>query len=75
MAKVTNLVILNPADKTRMYSVAIGQGAPTDVDDVINTDLKSYPIGSQYTDTAAKKFYVRTGETGASADWTSVAGA
>lgn len=75
MAKVTNLVILNPADKTRMYSVAIGKGKPTDADDVINTDLKSYPIGSQYTDLTAKKLYVRTGETGAADDWSDVAGA
>ena len=73
MAKVTDLVILNPADKTRMFSVAIGKGAPADADDVIN--VKDFPIGSQYTDLAAKKFYVRTGNTGAAADWTSIAGA
>ena len=71
MAKVTDLVILNPADKTRMFSVAIGKGAPAD--DVIN--VKDFPIGSQYTDLTAKKFYVRTGNTGAAADWTSIAGA
>ena len=70
MAKVTNLVVLNPADKTRMYSVAIGKGAPADTDDPINTDLKTFPIGSQYTDLTGKKFYVRTGETKAATDWT-----
>ena len=77
MAKVTDLVILNPADKTRMFSVAIGKGAPADADDVINVNVnvKDFPIGSQYTDLAAKKFYVRTGNTGAAADWTSIAGA
>ena len=42
MAKVTNLVILNPADKTRMYSVAIGKGVPTDTDDPINTNVKDF---------------------------------
>ena len=72
MAKVTELVILNPADKTRMYSVATGKGAPADADDPINTDLKSFPVGSQYTDLTAKKFYVRTGSTAAAADWTSI---
>lgn len=72
MAKVTNLVILNPADKTRMYSVATGKGAPTDADDPINADLKTFPIGSQYTDLTGKKFYVRTGETAEAADWTNI---
>lgn len=75
MAKVTNLAILNPADKTRMYSVATGKGAPADADDVINVDLKSFPVGSQYTDLTAKKFYVRTAGEGKSTDWTSIAGA
>lgn len=75
MAKVTDLVILNPADKTRMFSVAIGKGALADADDVINVNVKDFPIGSQYTDLTAKKFYVRTGNTGAAADWTSIAGA
>ena len=75
MAKVTELVILNPADKTRMYSVATGKGAPADTDDPINTDLKSFPVGSQYTDLTAKKFYVRTGNTAAAADWTAISGA
>ena len=72
MAKVTNLVILNPADKARMYSVAIGKGVPTDVDDPINTNVRDYPIGSQYTDLAGKKLYVRTDNKGVAADWTSV---
>ena len=72
MAKVTDLIILNPADKTRLYSVATGNGAPTDTDDIINTDLKTFPVGSQYTDLTGKKFYVRTGKTKAAADWTSI---
>ena len=33
MAKIENLTILNPADKTHLYAVAIGKGAPADVDD------------------------------------------
>lgn len=74
MAKVTNLVILNPADKTRMYSVAIGKGAPADEDDLINISVKDFPVGSQYTDVTGKKFYVRTDEKGVAADWTEVAG-
>lgn len=73
MAKVTNLAILNSSDKTRMYSVATGNGVPTDADDPINNDIKSFPIGSQYTDLTGKKFYVRTGKTLAAADWTAIA--
>lgn len=72
MAKVTNLAILNPADKTRMYSVVIGKGVPTDTDDPINTNVKDFPIGSQYTDLTGKKFYVRTNNKGVAADWTAV---
>ena len=75
MAKVTKLSILNPADKTRMYTVAIGEGAPTDTDDVLVADVKKFPVGSQYTDTKAKKFYVRMAKAKAAADWTNIAGA
>lgn len=70
MAKVTNLVVLNPADKTRMYSVVIGKGAPSDKDDPINSNTKDFPIGSQYTDLTEKKMYVRTDNKGVAADWT-----
>lgn len=72
MAKVTNLVILNPADKTRMYSVVTGKGVPTEATDPIVADVKTYPVGSQYTDLAGKKFYIRTDNKGAAADWTAV---
>lgn len=73
MAKVTNLAILNPADKTRMYSVAIGKGAPTDADDTIIADVRTFPVGSQYTDLTGKKFYVRTDSKGVAADWSTQA--
>ena len=75
MAKVEKISILNPSDKTRMYTVAIGEGAPTDADDVIVTDVRKFPIGSQYTDTKGKKFYVRTAKDKAAADWTNITGA
>lgn len=75
MAKVTNLVILNPADKTRMYSVAIGNGTPADADDPIVSDVRSYPVGSQFIDLTAKKFYIRTAKTKASTDWVEAASA
>lgn len=75
MAKVEKLSILNPSDKTRMYTVAIGEGAPTDADDVIVTDVRKFPIGSQYTDTKGKKFYVRTAKAKAVEDWTNITGA
>lgn len=76
MAKVEELVVLNPADKTRMYSVATGKGAPADADDPIVSDVKTFPVGSQYTDLTNKKFYVRmvVSATPAASDWTSVSG-
>lgn len=68
---VTNLAILNPADKTRHYSVATGKGAITNTDTPA-TDLTTFPVGSQYTDLTGKKFYIRTGAEGAATDWTEV---
>ena len=65
---VTNLVVLNPADKTRHFSVALGEGAPA-ASDAIVTDVKTYPIGSQYTDKTNKNFYVRVAEAKAAEDW------
>ena len=75
MAKVESLSILNPADKTRMYSVCTGKGVPTDKDDPLVADIKTFPVGSQYTDLTGKKFYVRTGNTKESTDWTSTGAA
>lgn len=72
MAKIQKLIILNPSDKTRMYSVATGHGAPADADDPIVTEKKKFPVGSQYTDLVGKKFYVRTAVAGVVADWTAV---
>lgn len=72
MAKVTNLAILNPADKTRMYSVAVGNGAPTDVDDPIVSQVNTFPVGSQYTDLTSKSFYVRVAKNLVAADWNKV---
>ena len=72
MAKVTDLVVLNPADKTRHYSVAMGKGVPTDVTDPLVADIRTFPNGSQYTDLTGKKFYVRMAETGAASDWNAI---
>ena len=69
MAKITELTILNPADKTRMFSVATGKGTVSDVTDPIVTNVKDFPIGSQYTDLTGKKFYVRVAGAKAVADW------
>ena len=68
---VTNLIILNPADKTRHFSVTLGEGAPA-ASDAIVTDIKTYPIGSQYTDKTNKNFYVRVAGAKAVADWQKV---
>lgn len=75
MAKIENLVILNPADKTRMYSVATGKGAPADADEPLVVNVKDYPVGSQFTDLTGKKFYVRTDKQGVVADWTGIGAA
>ena len=72
MAKITDLVILNPADKTRHYSVAMGKGIPSDATDPIVADVRTYPTGSQYTDLNGKKLYVRMAATGAASDWTAI---
>ena len=73
MAKITELTVINPADKARQYAVLTGKGAVADTDDPIVTNTHDFPVGSQYTDLTNKKFYVRTGKTGtAVADWTAV---
>ena len=74
MANVTNLVVLNSADKARHYSVAIGKGAISDNADPIVTNVALFPVGSQYTDLTNKKFYVRmaVSNTPVAADWTCI---
>lgn len=72
MAKIQNLVILNPSDKTRMYSVVIGKGAPADADEPLVVNVKDYPVGSQFTDLTGKKLYVRVDNKGVVADWVSI---
>lgn len=72
MAKVENLRVLNSADKVRHYSVVTGKGAISEVTDELVQDIKKFPIGSQYTDTTGKKFYVRTAADKTVADWTAV---
>ena len=74
MANVTNLVVLNSADKARHYSVAIGKGAISDNADPIVANVALFPVGSQYTDVTNKKFYVRTAvcATPVAADWTCI---
>lgn len=75
MAKIENLTILNPADKTHLYAVAIGKGAPTDVDDRLFTDTHVFKVGSQYTDLTDKKLYIRVDTKKAVADWAEIGGA
>lgn len=68
---LTSLHVLNPADKTRHYSVAMGEGTLAATDALV-TDVKTYPLGSQFTNLTSKKFYVRTAVEGATTDWTEV---
>lgn len=75
MAKITELVILNPSDKTRMYAVSTGKGAPANADDVIVTNVRDFPVGSQYTDLTGKKFFVRVAVNKAVADWKEIGAA
>ena len=75
MANVSDLLILNGADKVRHYSVCIGKGAIANATDPIVTDTRKFPIGSQYTDLTGKKFYTRVAAAKAAADWQVVGGA
>ena len=74
MAKILNLVILNSADKTRQYSVATGKGAISEANDHIVTNTRDFPVGSQYTDTVGRGFYVRCAAEGVVADWQAFGG-
>lgn len=71
MAKINELVILNPTDSSRMYAVATGKGAPAD-DNALAKDVRNFPVGSQYTDLEAKKFYIRTDKQKKGTDWTKI---
>lgn len=67
---LTNVKILNGSDKTRHYSVVIGNGAIAAVSDLLVSEVKVYPIGSTYTDLdAAGNFYIRVAAAKAVADW------
>lgn len=72
MAKIENLTILNPADKTHLYAVAIGKGAPADKDDRLITDTHVFKLGSQYTDLDGKKLYIRVATAKAVEDWAGI---
>lgn len=72
MAKIKNLTILNPADKTHLYAVAIGKGAPADDDDRLVTDTHVFKVGSQYTDLTGKKLYIRVDTKKVAADWAEI---
>lgn len=72
MAKIKNLTILNPADKTHLYAVAIGKGAPADVDARLVTDTHVFKVGSQYTDLNGKKLYIRVATEKVVDDWAEI---
>lgn len=75
MAKIEKLTILNPADKTHLYAVAIGKGAPAAVDTRLVTDTHVFKVGSQYTDLTGKKLYIRVDTKKALTDWAEIGGA
>lgn len=75
MAKIENLTILNPADKTHLYAVAIGKGAPADADDRLVTDTHVFKVGSQYTNLTGKKLYIRVDTKKTVTDWAEIGGA
>lgn len=66
----SNLIILNPADKTRHYTYASGEGAPVLADEMV-FNINKFPVGSQYIDTTTGDFYVRTvkSDPAVVADW------
>ena len=67
----TNVKILNPADKTRFYTVATGTGVPSTTTEELVANVKKFPIGSQYTDVAGN-FFVRIAAAAAVLDWKKV---
>lgn len=75
MAKIKNLTILNPADKTHLYAVAIGKGAPADANDRLVVDTHVFKVGSQYTDLDGKKLYIRVETKKVVTDWAEIGGA
>lgn len=75
MDKIEKLKILNPADKTHLYAVVIGNGAPADVDNRLVTDTHVFKVGSQYTDLTGKKLYIRMATKKVEADWVAIGGA
>ena len=72
MAKIENLTILNPADKTHLYAVVIGKGAPAAVDNRLITDTHVFKVGSQYTDLIDKKLYIRVDTKKVVTDWAEI---
>lgn len=75
MGKIENLTILNPADKTHLYAVAIGKGALADAGNRLVTDTHVFKVGSQYTDLTDKKLYIRVDTKKEVADWVEIGGA
>ena len=65
--------ILNPADATKHYVVAIGEGLLHEVDNVV-TDVETFPIGTNLTDIYHGHFYIRTGAEGIVEDFTLMGG-
>lgn len=63
-----DIKILNPADSTRHYSVVIGIGGIVD-SDIVVTDIKAFPIGTQLTDIDGKGYYVRVSDDMTSSDY------
>ena len=74
MANVTNLRILNGADKTRHFTVAMGEGAPTEGADPIVKDTRTYPKGSIFINTTTGIVYARKAVAKASTDWQAQSG-
>lgn len=74
MANVSNLKILNGADKARHYTVAMGGGAPAETTDPLVADIKKFPAGSLYVNTTSGIVYARKAVAKAVADWQAQSG-
>lgn len=70
----TNVLILNGSDKTRHYTVAIGEGAPSTTTEELVANISKYPKGSFYIDTTAGILYTRTGVAKTVEEWVSQKG-
>lgn len=69
---ITNFIVLNPADKTKIRLETAGTGAPASTD-VLVTKVSEYQLLSTYYDYANYILYTRVATNGVTADFAKTA--